>query len=85
MWVQNIRIYSLDSIADLVDYQETLNSMVALIYFLCSQEKSIMSLDLGDDAEIRKLYVLANEIFSNYIVNKATADDLALDIIKKTS
>ncbi|CEG67479.1 hypothetical protein RMATCC62417_03905 [Rhizopus microsporus] len=85
MWAQTIRIYSLDSIADLVDYQETLKPIVALVYFLCSQEKSIISLDLCDDAEIRKLYVVANEIFSDYIVNEETVDDFALDIINKTS
>lgn len=85
MWAQTIRIYSVDSIADQVDDQETLKPIVALAYFLCSQEKSIISLDLCDDAEVRKLSVLANEIFAAYTVNEQTADDLALDIINKSS
>lgn len=85
MWGQTIRIYSVDSIADLFAYQETLKSIVALAYFLCSQEKSMLSLDLCDDVKMRKLYVLAKETFSDYIVNEETADDFVLYIIKKTS
>jgi hypothetical protein len=85
MWAQTIRIYSVDSIADLFAYQETLKSIVALAYFLCSQEKSMISLDLCDDVKMRKLYVLAKETFSDYIVNEETADDFVLYIIKKTS
>lgn len=85
MWAQDIRIYSIDSIANSVDSQSTLEPTIALAYFLCSQEKSIISLDLCDDTEMRKLYVLANKIFSDHVINEETADDLALDIINKTS
>jgi hypothetical protein len=71
MWALSIRIYSIDSIADLVDSQETLKP----------KKKSIISLDLYGNAEMRKLYVLAKKIFSSYIVN----EEAALNIIEKTS
>ncbi|GAA5806102.1 hypothetical protein HPULCUR_011630 [Helicostylum pulchrum] len=84
MWAQTIRIYTIDSIADLINEQETLKPTVALSYFLCSQEKSIISLDLCDDEEMKKLYSLTNEIFFDYVIIEDSARSLAPDIIDKT-
>lgn len=84
MWAQTVRIYTIDSIAELVDENENLKPMAALVYFLCSQEKSIISLDLCDDEEMKKLYSLANEIFTEHITIEESASDLALDVTEKT-
>lgn len=84
IWAESLRIYCIDSIASEIDFEKPLSPMVALSHFLCSQEKSIISLDLCDDTEMRKLYILANKIFEKNHMEEVSATDIALDSLQKT-
>ncbi|CEG83007.1 hypothetical protein RMATCC62417_16990 [Rhizopus microsporus] len=81
LWAKSLRIYTLDSIAEHVTI-EKLNPIIALAYFLCAQEKSIIGLELCDNAHIQKLYMLADKIFEEAQMEKKSSSDIVIKSLK---
>lgn len=83
LWAESLRIYTLDSIAENVT-AEKLNPIIALAYFLCSQEKSIIGLELCDNPLIQKLYLLADKIFEEAQMEKKkkSSSDIVIRSLK---
>ncbi|RCH80911.1 hypothetical protein CU098_004768 [Rhizopus stolonifer] len=84
-WAHSIQIYSLDSISSFVTEESTMKPIVALGYFLCSQQKSIMTLDESEDEELRKIYKIAYRSFLQYATIENSLADLANDVLDKTN
>lgn len=59
--------------------------IIALSYFLCSQQRSIMALNKCEDEELRKIYKIAYRSFLQYATIETTLSDLANDVLDKTS
>ncbi|KAI8984206.1 hypothetical protein BDF20DRAFT_986131 [Mycotypha africana] len=84
-WAHFIQFYSLDSISSFVTDESTMTPIIALSYFLCSQQKSIMALDESEDEELRKIYKIAYRSFLQYATIENTLTDLANDVLDKTN
>ncbi|KAI7903506.1 uncharacterized protein BX663DRAFT_485653 [Cokeromyces recurvatus] len=84
-WANSIHIYSLDSISSSIIDQSSMTPIVALSYFLCSQQKSIMALDENEDEELRKIYKIAYRSFLQYTTIENSLIDLANDVLEKTN
>lgn len=84
-WTHSIQFYSLDSISSFVTDESTMTPIVALSYFLCSQQKSIIALDESEDEELRKIYKIAYRSFLQYTTVENALTDLANDVLDKTN
>ncbi|ORE11368.1 hypothetical protein BCV72DRAFT_326134, partial [Rhizopus microsporus var. microsporus] len=84
-WAHSIQFYCLDSISSFINDESTMTPIVALSYFLYSQQKSIMALDESEDEELRKIYKIAYRSFLQYATIETTLSDLANDALDKTS
>ncbi|KAI7902434.1 uncharacterized protein BX663DRAFT_511034 [Cokeromyces recurvatus] len=81
LWAKSLRIYTLDSIAENVSI-EKLNPIIALAYFLCAQEKSIIGLELCDSVHLQKLYLLAYKIFEEAQMEQKSTTDIVIGSLK---
>jgi hypothetical protein len=84
-WANSIQLYSLDSISPLVTEGKAMTLIVALLYFLSSQQRSIVSLDESDDEELKNFYKIAYKSFLQYTTIENTSTYLANDVLEKTS
>lgn len=84
-WCQSIRIYCLDSIASHLSNNLVLTPIIALSYFLSSQQRSIISLDEHEDSELRNIYKIAYRVFSQFTDTEASLTDLVNGVIDKTN
>lgn len=59
--------------------------IIALSYFLCSEQKTIMALDKNDDEELSRIYRIAHRSFLQYTIIENSLADLANDVLEKTN
>lgn len=85
LWASKLNIYTLDSIAPFVLCNEVMSPIVALSYFLCRQERSIMALDECSDINLRRIYQLANKCFNRYYCSEEGALDSEKDVLERTN
>lgn len=84
-WAHEFVLYTLDSIANNVpEHTGTpMEPITALIYFLCSQQRSIMSLEEYKDTNLQKMYTLAYTIFRSYYEEEEDKTNAIIDICDK--
>lgn len=75
LWVDKIVVYNTGSIVQFIE-NSPLDPMIALVYFITQQERSILALDKFDDQTINKIYNIAYNIYSlnDSIVNDNTKE-----------
>lgn len=83
LWAHSIQTYSLDSISSFMTEESTMKPIVALSYFLCSQQKSIMTSDESEDEELRKIYKIAYRSFLQHATIENSLADLENDVLDK--
>ncbi|CEG70129.1 hypothetical protein RMATCC62417_06078 [Rhizopus microsporus] len=60
-----------------------MNEFIALTYFLCSQQRSILALEEWLDSNLQKIYYLANQIFKRFNQDIEDQAEVALDVCDK--
>lgn len=78
-----MRIYTLDSIAPFVDDEKAMDRIVALIYFLCRQERSLMGLG-SQGPMLKKIYGIAFDYFSKQVCEEEGTMDAIKEALDRT-
>ncbi|KAI8977076.1 hypothetical protein BDF20DRAFT_988104 [Mycotypha africana] len=85
LWSEACRFYSLDSISDQILSKQKLNPIIALAYFLSSQQRSIITLEDNNDGILREIHSIAAKSFKKYSDIQQSQEEQYQEMTKNTN
>lgn len=85
LWSEACRFYSVDNVSNQVLSKQKLKPIIALAYFLSSQQRSIIALEENDDETLREIYSIAAKSFKKYSGIELSQEEQYLEMTKNTN